>query len=144
MACDIVVAAEDASFVQSFSKIGLVPDTGGTFFLPRLVGSARATALMFLAEKVSAQKALEWGMIYQVVPPAVLMETAMSLAKQLAAMPTRGLALTKRALNRSMGGDYRAALAVEEQMQREAGKTEDYLEGVRAFLEKRKPVYSGR
>ena len=144
LACDIVIASEDASFVQSFSKIGLVPDTGGTFFLPRLVGPARATALMFLAEKVSAQKALEWGMIYQVVPSAVLLESAMSLAKQLASMPTRGLALTKRALNRSMGGDYREALAVEEQLQREAGRTEDYLEGVRAFLEKRKPAYTGR
>ena len=144
LACDIVIASEDASFVQSFSRIGVVPDTGGTFFLPRLVGTARATALMFLAEKVSAQKALDWGMIYQVVPAAVLMESALALAKQLANMPTRGLALTKRALNRSMGGDYRGSLALEEQLQREAGKTEDYVEGVRAFLEKRKPVYTGR
>ena len=97
-----------------------------------------------MAEKVSAQKALDWGMIYQVVPAAVLMESALALAKQLATMPTRGLALTKRALNRSMGGDYRGSLVLEEQLQREAGKTEDYVEGVRAFLEKRKPVYTGR
>ena len=144
LACDIVVAAEDASFVQSFCKIGLVPDTAGTFFLPRLVGPARATALMFLGEKITAQKALDWGMIYQVVPPTVLMDTALALARQLAAMPTRGLALTKQALNLSMGNDYRAALAVEERMQRAAGQTADYVEGVRAFLEKRKPTYSGR
>ena len=144
LACDIVVAAEDASFIQSFTKIGLVPDTGGTFFLPRLVGPARATALMMLADKVPATKALEWGMIYQVVPPTVLLDTAMALAKQLATMPTRALAFTKKALNRSMGSDYQAALATEEEMQRAAGKTEDYLEGVRAFLETRKPTYTGR
>lgn len=144
LACDIVVASEDASFIQSFTKIGLVPDTGGTFFLPRLVGPARATALMFLADKVPAPKALEWGMIFQVVPSTVLLDTALSLARQLAAMPTRALALTKRALNISMGVDYKVALSVEEELQREAGRTEDYLEGVRAFLEKRKPVYTGR
>ena len=144
LACDIVIAAEDASFIQSFTKIGLVPDTGGTFFLPRLVGPARATALMMLADKVSATKALEWGMIYQVVPSTVLIDTAMSLAKQMASMPTRALGFTKKALNESMGSDYRAALVAEEKYQREAGKTADYLEGVRAFLEKRKPNYTGR
>ena len=143
-ACDIVIASEDAAFIQSFTKIGLVPDTGGTFFLPRLVGPARATALMMLADKVSATKALEWGMIYQVVPSTVLIDTAMSLARQMASMPTRALGLTKRALNESMGSDYRAALVAEEKYQREAGKTADYLEGVRAFLEKRKPNYTGR
>ena len=144
LACDIVVAAEDASFIQSFTKIGLIPDTGGTFFLPRLVGPARATALMMLADKVPATRALEWGMIYQVVPSTVLLDTALSLAKQLATMPTRALALTKQALNQSMGADFRSALAVEEKLQREAGQTSDYAEGVRAFLEKRKPVYTGR
>jgi 2-(1,2-epoxy-1,2-dihydrophenyl)acetyl-CoA isomerase len=144
LACDIVIASEDASFVQSFSKIGLVPDTSGTFFLPRLVGPARATALMFMAEKVSATQAHGWGMIYQVVPSAVLMESAMSIAKQLAQMPTRGLALTKRAINESLGNDLQSQLAVEEEMQRQAGRTEDYAEGVKAFLEKRKPVYTGR
>jgi 2-(1,2-epoxy-1,2-dihydrophenyl)acetyl-CoA isomerase len=144
LACDIVVASEDASFVQSFSRIGLVPDTSGTFFLPRLVGPARATALMFLAEKVSATQALEWGMIYQVVPSAVLMESAMSTARNLAAMPTRGLALTKRALNESFANDLQSQLALEEEMQRQAGRTADYAEGVKAFLEKRKPVYTGR
>jgi len=144
LACDIVVAAEDASFIQSFSKVGLVPDTAGTFFLPRLVGPARATALMMLAEKLPAAKALEWGMIYQVVPPTVLVESAMSLAKQLATMPTRGLALIKRALNASLGNTLNAQLDVEAEAQGEAGRTEDFAEGVKAFLEKRKPVYTGR
>jgi 2-(1,2-epoxy-1,2-dihydrophenyl)acetyl-CoA isomerase len=143
-ACDLVVAAEDASFVQSFSKIGLVPDTSGTFFLPRLVGPARATAMMFLAEKVSATRALEWGMIYQVVPPTVLMDTALALAKQLATMPTIGLALTKKALNASFANDLKTQLALEAELQGRAGRTADFAEGVKAFLEKRKPIYSGR
>ncbi|MEK7402333.1 MAG: 2-(1,2-epoxy-1,2-dihydrophenyl)acetyl-CoA isomerase PaaG [Gemmatimonadota bacterium] len=144
LTCDLVVAAEDASFIQSFSKLGLVPDTGGTFFLPRLVGSARATALMMLGDKLSATKALEWGMIYQVVPPTVLVESAMSIARHLATMPTRGLALIKRALNASMGNDLNAQLDVEAEAQGQAGRTEDFAEGVKAFLEKRKPVYTGR
>ena len=143
-ACDIVVAAEDASFIQSFSKIGLVPDTGGSFFLPRLVGVARATALMFLADKVSANRALEWGMIYDVVPSTVLIDTATALARQLAAMPTRGLAFTKKLINASLANDLDSQLALEEEMQRQAGRTADYAEGVRAFLEKRKPTYTGR
>lgn len=144
LSCDIVVAAEDASFIQSFSKVGLVPDTSGTFFLPRLVGPARATALMFFADKVPASRALEWGMIYQVVPASVLLETASSVARQLATMPTRGLALTKRAINASFANDLAGQLALEEELQGQAGKTEDYAEGVRAFLEKRKPAYTGR
>lgn len=142
-ACDIVVAAEDASFIQSFSRIGLVPDTGGTFFLPRLIGPARATALMFLGERITATKARDWGMIYDVVPPTVLMDTASALAKQLATMPTRALGLAKRALNASWSNDLRSQLALEEEMQRQAGRTHDYAEGVRAFLEKRKPTYAG-
>ena len=144
LACDIVVASEEASFIQSFSKVGLVPDTSGTFFLPRLIGPARATALMFLAEKLSAQQAHEWGMVYQVVPLSVIMEKATSLARQLAAMPTRGLALAKKALNASFANDLRTQLDLEEEMQRQAGRTADYAEGVRAFLDKRKPVYTGR
>ena len=144
LSCDVVVAAEDASFIQSFSKIGLVPDTGGTFFLPRLVGPARAMALAFFAEKLPAEKALEWGMIYQVVPPTVLLETATSLARQLAAMPTRGLALTKRLINASFTNDLAQQLTLEQELQGQAGKTADYAEGVRAFLEKRKPTYTGR
>jgi 2-(1,2-epoxy-1,2-dihydrophenyl)acetyl-CoA isomerase len=144
LACDIVIAAEDASFIQSFSKIGLVPDTGGSYFLPRLVGPARATALMFLSDKVPASRALEWGMIHDVVPGTVLLDTATALARHLATMPTRGLALTKQLLNASMANDLQSQLALEEEMQGQAGRTEDYAEGVRAFLEKRKPTYTGR
>lgn len=144
LACDIVIASEDAAFIQSFSRIGLVPDTGGTFFLPRLVGLSRATALMFLGEKVSATRALEWGMIYQVVPGTVLLESAHALARQLATMPTRSFGLTKRALNASLRNDLSAQLLVEEELQRAAGHTADHVEGVRAFLEKRKPTYTGR
>jgi 2-(1,2-epoxy-1,2-dihydrophenyl)acetyl-CoA isomerase len=144
LACDIVIAAEDASFIQSFSKIGLVPDTSGSFFLPRLVGPARATALMFLGEKVPAKKALEWGMIYDVVPGTVLIDTATALSRQLATMPTRGLALTKQLINASLSNDLQSQLSLEEEMQRRAGRTTDFREGVRAFLEKRKPTYTGR
>jgi len=143
-ACDIVIASEDASFIQSFSRIGLVPDTGGTFFLPRLVGMARATAMMFLADKVPARKAQEYGMIHDVVPAAELLEKAAAVARQLAAMPTKALGLAKRALNASWNNDLLSQLVVEEELQRAAGKTEDYAEGVRAFLEKRKPTYAGR
>lgn len=143
LACDIVFASSDASFVQAFSKIGLIPDSGGTFFLPRLVGMARATALMMLAEKVPAARAAEMGMIYQVCEPAALMETAMGAAKTLAAMPTRGLWLTKRGLNESFGNDLDAQLDLEEELQRLAGQTKDFVEGVTAFLEKRKPIFRG-
>jgi len=143
-ACDIVVAAEDASFIQSFSKIGLVPDTGGSFFLPRLVGVARATAMMFMGDKISANKALEWGMIYDVVPSTVLVDKATALARHLATMPTRGLAYTKKLLNASLANDLAAQLALEEEMQGQAGRTADFAEGVHAFLEKRKPTYAGR
>jgi 2-(1,2-epoxy-1,2-dihydrophenyl)acetyl-CoA isomerase len=143
LACDIVFASSDASFVQAFSKIGLVPDSGGTFFLPRLVGMARATAMMMLAEKVSATRAVEVGMIYQTCDPAVLMETALSTAKTLATLPTRGLWLTKRGLNGSFSNDLDAQLDLEEELQRLAGRTKDFVEGVTAFLEKRKPVFLG-
>jgi 2-(1,2-epoxy-1,2-dihydrophenyl)acetyl-CoA isomerase len=144
LTCDMVVASEDASFIQSFSKIGLVPDTGGSFYLPRLVGPARATALMFLGDKLSATKALEWGMIYDVVPPAALLDRTIALAKQLAMMPTRALGLIKRAINASFANDLNAQLDLEGELQGLAGRTEDYAEGVRAFLEKRKPNYAGR
>lgn len=143
-ACDLVIAAEEASFIQSFSKIGLVPDTGGTFFLPRLVGPARATALMFLGDKLTASKALEWGLLHDVVPGTVLHDTALALAKHVASMPTRSLALTKKLINASLSNDLAAQLALEEEMQRQAGRTADYAEGVSAFLEKRKPTYAGR
>lgn len=143
-ACDMTIAAQEASFVQSFSKLGLIPDTSGTFFVPRLIGSQRATGLFFLAEKMSADKAKEWGMIWDVVPHAVLHDTAFGLAKQLATQATRGFGLTKRAMNASFGNGLDAQLDLEAQCMHEAGKTADYEEGVRAFLEKRKPVYKGR
>lgn len=144
LACDIVLAAANASFIQSFSKIGLIPDSGGTFFLPRLVGSARATALMFLGDKVSATQAREWGMIWDVCEPDALLPTARALAERLASQPTRGFALTKRALNDSARNDVFEQLDVEERLQRKAGRTQDFLEGVRSFLEKRAPTFTGR
>jgi 2-(1,2-epoxy-1,2-dihydrophenyl)acetyl-CoA isomerase len=143
-ACDLTIAAAEASFVESFAKLGLIPDTGGTFFLPRLVGLQRATAMAFLAEKIPASQALEWGLIYKVVPLAELHETALTLAKSLAAQATRGFGLTKRAFNHSAGAGLDAQLDFEERMMREAGRTADYAEGVRAFVEKRKPNYTGR
>ncbi len=144
LACDIVCASEDAVFIQSFSKIGVIPDSGGTFILPRLVGLARATALTMLAEKVTAMQAEEWGMIYRTSPASMLAHTAFDLAKQLATQPTRALGMIKRAFNRSLGVVLDDQLDLEEQLQREAGATADYAEGVRAFLEKRKPVFRGR
>lgn len=143
LACDIVVAADSAAFIQSFSKIGLIPDNGGTFFLPRLVGMARATSLAMLAEKVAAAQAAEWGMIYKAVPAAGLMDTARELARHLAAQPTRGLGLTKRALNASLTNALAAQLDVERELQREAGSTADYAEGVRAFQQKRAARFVG-
>jgi 2-(1,2-epoxy-1,2-dihydrophenyl)acetyl-CoA isomerase len=143
IACDIVIASEAASFIQSFSKIGLVPDSGGTFFLPRAIGMPMATALMMTGDKITAQRAFEIGMIYKVVPADALETESMNLAVQLAAMPTRGLGFTKRALNASMGNNLEEQLEVEEEMQREAGHTRDFNEGVAAFREKRKPEFRG-
>jgi 2-(1,2-epoxy-1,2-dihydrophenyl)acetyl-CoA isomerase len=144
LACDFVVAAEGASFVQSFCHVGLIPDSGGTWMLPRLVGLARATQLAMLGEKVAARQALEWGMVYAVVPGEELAGAAGALAARLAAMPTRGLGLTKRGLNAGLGSTLDAQLAAEEGLQREAGRTADYAEGVRAFVEKRRPAFVGR
>jgi 2-(1,2-epoxy-1,2-dihydrophenyl)acetyl-CoA isomerase len=143
LACDIVLAGASASFIQAFSKIGLVPDSGGTFFLPRLVGLQRATAMMMLGEKIKAEQALQFGMIYKVCEDAKLQEEAMAVTKMLAAMPTRGLGLTKRALNSSLGNNLDQQLQLEGVLQAEAGKTHDYSEGVNAFLEKRQPVFKG-
>jgi 2-(1,2-epoxy-1,2-dihydrophenyl)acetyl-CoA isomerase len=143
IACDIVIAAEGGSFIQSFTKIGLIPDTAGTFFLPRAIGLPMATALMMTGEKITATRAAELGMIYRVVPNDQLAAESMKLATTLAQMPTKGLALTKRALNASMINDLDAQLDTEEQLQREAGRTHDFDEGVAAFKEKRAPVFKG-
>ena len=143
IACDIVIASETASFIQSFAKIGLIPDSGGTFFLPRAVGLPMAKALMMLGEKITATRAAEIGMIYKVVPADSLEAEAMKIANQLAEMPTKGLGFTKRALNASLSNDLQAQLDVEEELQREAGRTADFIEGVAAFNEKRKPTFRG-
>ncbi len=143
-ACDITVAAEKASFIQSFSKIGLIPDSGGTYILPRIIGLQRAAALTMLADKLDATRAKEWGLVYEVVPGEVLMDHARGIAERLAAMPTRGLGLAKRAFNAGYSNDLDSQLALEEELQREAGRTADYAEGVKAFMEKRSPVFRGQ
>lgn len=144
LACDFVIAADHASFIQAFIKIGLIPDNGGTFYLPRLIGLARATTLMMQGGKIGAQQAREWGMIHDVVPGASLMEAAGALARALACQPTRALGLIKRALDAAATNDLETQLALEARLQREAGATADYLEGVRAFQEKRSPRFVGR
>ena len=142
-ACDITFAAESASFIQSFSNIGLIPDSGGTFFLPRLAGLQRATAMAMLAEKVKSQQAVEFGLIWKMVSDDKLQEEAFGIAKKLAAMPTKGLGLTKRLFNNGLSNNLASQLSLEEQLQQEAGNSFDHKEGVKAFLEKRKPVFKG-
>ena len=143
LACDITIAAQSASFIQAFSKIGLIPDSGGTYFLPRIIGRQKATALMMLGEKISAEAAVEMGMIYKVFPDDEFQNEALAIAKKLATMPTIGLGLTKRALNYSLTNDLEKQLLIEDQLQSAAGLTQDYKEGVQAFLEKRKPNFKG-
>jgi 2-(1,2-epoxy-1,2-dihydrophenyl)acetyl-CoA isomerase len=142
--CDIVFAASNATFIQSFAKIGVIPDSGGTFILPRIVGLHRATVMTMLAEKMTAEQARDWGLVYMVTEPDKLLETATGTARQLATQPTHGLGLIKRGFNRSLGVDLDEQLDFEEEIQREAGRTDDYREGVNAFLEKRKPTFTGR
>lgn len=144
LACDIVVAKSSSYFLQAFSHIGLIPDSGGTFHLPRLIGFQRASALMMLGEKVPAADAEKMGMIYKAVPDEEWDEYIDALSKRIASMPTRGLALTKRALNMSLVNNLAVQLDMEEQLQTEAGSTSDYHEGVNAFLEKRKPQFTGQ
>jgi 2-(1,2-epoxy-1,2-dihydrophenyl)acetyl-CoA isomerase len=138
LACDVVLAARSATFVQSFARLGLVPDSGGTWFLPRLVGPARAMGLALLAEPLAAEDAERWGMIWKVVDDAQLMSEALALARKLAAGPTKGYGLIKRALHASQGNSLDAQLELERDLQREAGFSEDYRKGVAAFLEKKK------
>lgn len=143
LSCDVVVASENASFIQAFSKIGLIPDSAGTFFLPRLIGFQKASALMMLGDKVSAVEAEQMNMIYKVFSAETFEEESMKLALKLAKMPTYGIGLTKRALNQSMTNNLKEQLAVEGELQTLAGNSYDYNEGVAAFLEKRKPEFKG-
>ena len=144
LACDISIAGESVAFIQAFSNIGLIPDSGGTFFLPRIIGMQKATALMMLADKVMSADAEKMGMIYKVCADESLIEEALKLAKKLATLPTIGLGLTKRALNRSLSNDLATQLTLEDKLQTAAGRTYDYNEGVTAFLEKRAPIFKGK
>ncbi len=144
LACDIVVATESASFIQAFSKIGLIPDSGGTYFLPRLIGFQRASALMMLGDKVSATDAVQMGMIYKCFKDEDFISEVSKLSSTLAAMPTYGLALTKEALNRSLENNLQEQLDVEDEFQTLAGESDDYKEGTTAFLEKRRPIFKGK
>jgi 2-(1,2-epoxy-1,2-dihydrophenyl)acetyl-CoA isomerase len=140
---DVVVATASAAFIQAFSKIGLIPDSGGTYTLPRLIGWQKASALMMLGDKIGAEEAEKMGMLYKVFDDAVFAAESFQLAATLAQMPTKGLALTKQALNASLHNNFEQQLSTEDKLQYEAAHTYDYNEGVAAFLEKRKPVFKG-
>ncbi len=144
LCCDVIIAAESASFIQAFSKIGLIPDSGGTFTLPRLVGWQRASALMMTGDKVSALEAEKIGMIYKAFADDVFEVESKKLVEALSQMPTKGLAYTKQALNQSFVNNWEEQLLFEDQFQQKAAATEDYAEGINSFLEKRKPVFTGK
>jgi 2-(1,2-epoxy-1,2-dihydrophenyl)acetyl-CoA isomerase len=141
---DIVVASQSSVFIQAFSKIGLIPDSGGTYILPRLIGWQKASALMMLGDKISAVQAEKMGMIYRVIADENFEAESFEIANLLSAMPTRGLALTKQALNRSLNNSLEEQLKCEDELQSLAGASADYSEGVNAFLQKRKPVFTGK
>lgn len=142
--CDVVIAHESASFMQAFSKIGLIPDSAGTFTLPRLIGWQKASALMMLGDKISAEEAERLGMIYKVSTAEEFEDESLKIATKLSKMPTKGLAFTKHLLNQSMANDFSQQLALEKEFQAKSAATEDYQEGINAFLEKRKPVFKGK
>jgi 2-(1,2-epoxy-1,2-dihydrophenyl)acetyl-CoA isomerase len=144
LCCDVVVAAESASFMQAFSKIGLIPDSGGTFTLPRLIGWQKASALMMLADKVSASRAEHMGMIYKIFADVTFEEESKKIAGTLSQMPTRGLAYTKHLLNHSFSNPWEEQLLLEDQYQQKAASTEDFQEGINSFLEKRPGVFKGK
>ena len=144
LACDVVIASDNASFIQAFSKIGLVPDSAGTFFLPRLIGFQKASALMMLGDKVSAKEAEKMGMIYKVVSSENFMEELNTIASTMANMPTKALGLTKRLLNNALNNTIEQQLDLESKLQIEAAQSDDYAEGVDAFVNKRKPNFKGR
>ena len=144
LCCDIVVATESASFIQAFSKIGLIPDSGGTFTLPRLIGWQKASALMMTGDKVSATDAERIGMIYKIFPADLFEEESKKIAHTLASMPTKGLAYTKHVLNYSFSNSWEDQLQMEDQFQQKAASTEDYQEGINAFLEKRQASFKGK
>lgn len=144
LACDLVIAARSANFIQAFSKIGLIPDSGGTWFLPRLVGHARAMGLTLLGDKLPAEQAVQWGLIWRCVDDGQLADEVDAIARHLAAAPTRGLARTKQALLASWAHTLEQQLDVERDYQQELGRSADYAEGVAAFMEKRPPRFTGR
>ena len=143
LACDIVVAAQSASFIQAFSKLGLIPDSGGTYMLPRLIGWQKASAIMMLGDKIPAAQAEQWGMIYKVFPDEEFVNESKKIAQTLSQMPTKGLAYTKQALSYSMTNSLEQQLLLEDELQQKAANTNDFKEGIQSFLEKRTPQFKG-